>query len=80
MIKVVYTKPQIMPIKEGCQINIHPRTNAVVSASEQALLRQRSQHVQSIDKDGTLAWIITLGYYRQSAVYILNQFRLLGSP
>ena len=68
MTKVVYMKPQMIPLKEGGQINIHPRANAVVSASKKAALRQRNQHVKSIDKDGTLAWRRTSGYYRQSAV------------
>mgnify|MGYP000185374412 CR=1 FL=1 len=55
-------------LKDHGQINIHPRANAVVSASKKAALRQRSQHVKSIDKDGTLAWRRTSGYYHQSAV------------
>ena len=55
-------------LKEGGQINIHPRANAVVSASDEAALRQRNQHVKSIDEDGVLPWKRTSGYYRQSEV------------
>ena len=55
-------------LKEGGQINIHPRANAVVSASNEAALRQRNQHVKSIDEDGVLTWKRTSGYYRQSEV------------
>jgi hypothetical protein len=61
-------KPQMIPQKEVGQINIHPRVNSVVSASEKAALIQRNQHVKSIHKDGTLAWRRTSGYYRQSEV------------
>ena len=55
-------------LKEGGQLNIHPRANAVVSASDEAALRQRNQHVKSIDEDGVLTWKRTSGYYRQSEV------------
>ena len=55
-------------LKEGGQINIHPRANVVVSASEKAALRQRNQYVKSIDKDSIIAYRRTSGYYRQSAV------------
>ena len=50
------------------QINIHPRANAVVSATDEAALRQRNQHIKSINQDGALAWRRTSGYYRQSEV------------
>ena len=55
-------------LKEGCQINIHPRANEVVSASDEAALRQRNQNVKSIDENGVLTWKRTSGYYRQSEV------------
>ena len=55
-------------LKEGGQVNIHPRANAVISASDEAALRQRNQHVKSIDEDGVLPWKRTSGYYRQSEV------------
>ena len=41
-------------LEEGGQINIHPRVNVIVSASDGAALRQRNQHVKSIDEDGDL--------------------------
>ena len=47
---------------------IHPRTDAVISASDQAALRQRDVHVKSIKEDGVLAWRRTSVYYDQSAV------------
>ena len=50
------------------QVNIHTRANAVVSASDEAALRQRNQHIKSIYEDGVLAWRRTSGYYRQSEV------------
>ena len=53
-------------LKEGGQINIHPRANAVISATDEAALRQRNQHIKSINQDGVLAWRRTSGYYRQS--------------
>ena len=40
----------------------------VISATEEAALRQRNQHVKSIDEDGVLPWKRTSGYYRQSEV------------
>ena len=55
-------------MNEAGQINIHPRANAVVSASDEAALRQRNQHVKSIDEDGVPPWKRTSGYYRQSEV------------
>ena len=55
-------------LKEGGQLNIHPRVNAVVSASDEATLRQRNQHVKSIDEDVVLTWKRTSGYYRQREV------------
>ena len=55
-------------LKEGGQINIHQRANAVISATEEAALRQRNQHVKSIDEDGVLTRKRTSGYYRQSEV------------
>ena len=36
--------------KEGGQLNIRPWANAVVSASDEAALRQRNQYVKSIDE------------------------------
>ena len=33
---------------------IHPRTDAVISASNKATLRQRDVHVKSIKEDGVL--------------------------
>mgnify|MGYP001270469299 FL=1 len=45
-----------------------PRTDAVISASNQAALRQRDVHVKSIKEDGVFAWRRTSGYYHQSAV------------
>ena len=50
------------------QINIHPRANAVISATDEAALRQRNQHIKSINQDSVLAWRRTSGYYRQSEV------------
>ena len=55
-------------LKEGGQINIHPRANAVISASDEVALRQRNQHVKLIHEDGVLPWKRTSGYYRQSEV------------
>ena len=55
-------------LKDRGQLNIHPRANAVVSASDKAALRQRNQHVKSINEDGVLTWERTSGYYRQSEV------------
>ena len=67
-------------MNEAGQINIHPRSNAVVSATDEAALRQRNQHIKSINQDGALAWRRTSGYYRQSEVE--NMFfrykRLIG--
>ena len=55
-------------LKDHGQINIHPRANAVISATDEAALRQRNQHIKSINQDGALAWRRTSGYYRQSEV------------
>ena len=55
-------------MNEAGQINIHPRANAVISATDEAALRQRNQHVKSLDEDGVLTWKRTSGYYRQSEV------------
>ena len=55
-------------MNEAGQINIHPRVNAVVSATNEAVLRQRNQHIKSINQDGVLAWRRTSGYSRQSEV------------
>ena len=55
-------------MNETGQINIHPRANAVILASDEAALRQRNQHIKSIDEDGVLAWRRKSGYYRQSEV------------
>ena len=41
-------------LKEGSQINIHPRVNTIVSVSDEAALRQRNQHVKSIYEYGVL--------------------------
>ena len=50
------------------QVNIHTRANAVVSASDEAELRQRNQNVKSIIEDGVLGWKRISGYYRQSEI------------
>ena len=55
-------------LKQGGRIMIHPRVNGVISASGEAALRQRNQHIKSINEDGVLAWRRTSGYYRQSDV------------
>ena len=55
-------------LKDRGQINIHPRANAVISTTDEAALRQRNQHIKSINQDGVLAWRRTSGYYRQSEV------------
>ena len=47
---------------------IHPRANGVTSASGEAALRQRNQHIKSINEYSVLAWIRASGYYRQSEV------------
>ena len=36
-------------MNEAGQINIHPRANAVISATDEAALRQRNQHIKSIN-------------------------------
>ena len=63
----VYEVAQVH-LKPGGKIMIHPRANGVVSASGEAALRQRNQHVKSIREDGVLAWRRASGYYRQSEV------------
>ena len=50
------------------ELLIHPRTDAVISASNQAALRQRDVQVKSIKEHGVFAWRRTSGYYHQSAV------------
>ena len=55
-------------MNEAGQINIHPRANAVVSAADEVVLRQRNQHIKSINQDCVLAWRRRSGYYRQSEV------------
>jgi hypothetical protein len=55
-------------LKDRGQIKIHPRANAVISATDEAALRQRNQHIKSINRDGVLPWKRTSGYYRQSEV------------
>jgi hypothetical protein len=41
-------------LKEGGQINIHSRENAVVSATDEAALKQQNQHIKSINQNNTL--------------------------
>ena len=55
-------------LKDRGQINIHPRANAVISATDEAALRQRNQRIKSINQDGVLPWKRTSGYYCQSEV------------
>ena len=55
-------------LKDRGQTNIHPRANAVISATDEATLRQRNQHIKSIKQDGVLAWRRASAYYRQSEV------------
>ena len=62
------SKSSLTTLKEVGQINIHPRANTVVSASEKAALRQRSLHAKSIDKDGTLTCRRASGGHHQSTV------------
>ena len=61
-------KAVLVHLKQGGKIMIHPRANGVTSASGEAALRQRNQHIKSINEDGVLAWRRTSGYYRQSEV------------
>ena len=63
----VYEAAQVH-LKQGGEIIIHPRANGVISASGEAALLQRNQHIKSIHEDGVLAWRRTSGYYRQSEV------------
>ena len=67
-------------MNEAGQINIHPRVNAVVSATDEAALRQRHQHIKSINQDGALAWRRTSGYSRQSEVknMVFRYKKLIG--
>ena len=44
------------------------KANGIISASGEAALRQRNQHLKSISEDGVLTWRRTSGYYRQSEV------------
>ena len=55
-------------LNKNGKIMIHPRANGVISASGEAALRQRNQHLKSISEDGVLAWRRASGYYRQSEV------------
>ena len=57
---------------ENGKIMIHLRTNGVISASGEAALRQRNQHIKSISEDGVLAWRRTSGYYRKHVLSIQN--------
>ena len=50
------------------QINIHPRANAVVLATDKLLLKQRNQPIKSINHDLLLAWRITSACYYQNEV------------
>ena len=52
----------------GGNIVIPPRSNAIVSANEEAALRQRNQHIKEIESHGIHAWRRTSGYYCQSTV------------
>ena len=51
----VYEAAQVH-LKQDGKIMIHPRANGVISASGEAALRQRNQHIKSISEDGVLAW------------------------
>ena len=51
----VYEAVQVH-LKQCGEIIIHPRANGVVTASGEAALRQRNQHIKSINEDGVLAW------------------------
>ena len=55
-------------LNKNGKIMIHPRANGVISASGEAALRQRNQHIKSINEDGVLTWRRTSGYYCQSEV------------
>ena len=63
----VYEAAQVH-LKQGGKIIIHPKANGVISASGEAALRQRNQHIKSISEGGVLAWRRASGYYRQSEV------------
>ena len=73
----VYEAAQVH-LKQGGEIIIHPRANGVVTASGEAALRQRNQHIKSINEDGVFAWRRTSGYYRQSGVeYMFYRYKTL---
>ena len=55
-------------MKPTGKIIIHPRSNAVISASKNAALRQRDQHVKEIQSKGIFEWRKTSGYDQQSKV------------
>ena len=63
----VFTAVNDQP-NEGCQINIPPRANVVISAADEEALRQRNQQIKSIGEDVVLPWKRTSDYYRQSEV------------
>jgi len=58
----------LIHLNQDGKIMIHPRANGVISASGEASLRQRNQHIKSINEDGVLTWRRASGYYRQSEV------------
>ena len=55
-------------MSECGQINVHPRVNTVILAIDEATLRPRNFHINSINKDGILAWRRTSGYYHQNEI------------
>ena len=66
--QIVVYEAALIHLKQDEKIMIHPKANGVISASGEAALRQRNQHIKSINEDGVLAWRRTSGYYRQSEV------------
>ena len=42
---------------------VHPKSNAVISATDKAALRQRNLYIKSINQDDVLAWRRTSVYY-----------------
>ena len=50
------------------QLKTHSRANTVISATDEARLGQRNQHITFIKQDGVIAWRRTSRYYRQSEV------------
>ena len=52
----------------GGDIVIPPRSNAIISANEEAALRQRNQHIKEIESNGIYNWRRASDYYRQSTV------------